>query len=294
MKPVSSMTGFATASGVGFTLTAKSVNHRFLDLQVRVPSGLDEVEALLRVAVRDSVRRGHVEVSLQVESGETGGVTVRRNDVLLSALVRAYREAAEVHGVGGEVDLSVLLRMPGVMVSETSRVGVEIDEVRATAEVLMERFLSARAVEGAALVVEMRDAMDRLLVLVEEMAELRVGVREAHLTRLRARLVELVEGMEVREERLVAEAALLVERSDVEEEIVRMRTHARQFQAMLDAGGEVGKRLDFLLQEMNREANTMVSKVNGAMGERGLRLTEIGLAMKTEIERVKEQVQNVE
>ena len=123
---------------------------------------------------------------------------------------------------------------------------------------------------------------------------MRVGVRDAHLARLRARLAELVGGMEVREERLVMEAVLLVERSDVEEEIVRMRTHARQFQAMLDAGGETGKRLDFLLQEMNREANTMVSKVNGAMGERGLRLTEIGLTMKTEIERVKEQVQNVE
>ena len=288
------MTGFATAWGSGFTLTAKSVNHRFLDLQVRVPSGLDEVEALLRAAVRDAVRRGHVEVSLQVESGEAGGVTVRRNDALLGALVVAYREAAGVHGVGGEVDLNVLLRVPGVIVSETGRVGIEIEEVGAAAGVLMERFLEARAVEGAALAVEMRGAMDRLLGLAEEMAEVRVGVREAHLARLRVRLAELVEGMEVREERLVAEAALLVERSDVEEEIVRMRTHARQFQAILDAGGEVGKRLDFLLQEMNREANTMVSKVNGAMGERGLRLTEIGLAMKAEIERVKEQVQNVE
>jgi uncharacterized protein (TIGR00255 family) len=98
----------------------------------------------------------------------------------------------------------------------------------------------------------------------------------------------------VSEDRLLTEAAMLVDRSDVEEEIVRMGTHARQFRAILDEGGEVGKRLDFLLQEMNREANTMVSKMNGAMGERGLRLTEIGLAMKAEIERVKEQVQNLE
>ena len=126
------------------------------------------------------------------------------------------------------------------------------------------------------------------------MAVLREGVREAHIERLKARLAELLDGAAASEERILTEAAMLAERSDVEEEIVRMQTHAQRFKAMLDAGGEVGKALDFLLQEMNREANTMVSKMNGAMGERGLQLTDIGLGMKTEIERCKEQVQNLE
>ncbi len=293
MSGVRSMTGFATAAGAGFLLTAKSVNHRFLDLQVRVPSACEGLEFMLRGVVRGAVRRGHVEVSLQVDAG-AGLVTVRRNDVLLEALVKAHRDAAAMHGLDASPDLNKLLRMPGVVVMETTTATVEAAAVEAAALVLMERFNAARALEGRSLAAEMWASMDRLLQLTEEMAALRAGVREAHVERLRGRLAELVEGLDVSHERVLVEAALLAERSDVEEEVVRMRTHARRFQEMLEAGGEVGKPLDFLLQEMNREANTMVSKVNGAMGERGLRLTDTGLAMKAEIERVKEQVQNVE
>jgi uncharacterized protein (TIGR00255 family) len=107
-------------------------------------------------------------------------------------------------------------------------------------------------------------------------------------------LVELTEGAAVSEERLLTEAAVLAEKSDIEEEIVRLRTHVERFVAMLDEGGEVGKRLDFLLQELNREANTMLSKTSGAAGENSLRITELGLEMKAEIERSREQVQNLE
>jgi uncharacterized protein (TIGR00255 family) len=289
---VYSMTGFATMAGEGFTLTAKSVNHRFLDLQLRLPSGCEEIEALLRGIVRASVKRGHVEVSLDVERGASAVVNVRRNDELLAALIAAHREAEEVHGLLGDPDLNVLLRVPGVVVLETGQRGVELGPhmVHEVAEELMVRFNAARGLEGAALACEMTASMDRLLGLAEEMAALRVGVREAQMERFRERLA----GFEIPEERVMAEAAIVAEKSDVEEEIVRLRTHAKSFQGILEGGGEVGKRLDFLLQEMNREANTMVSKVNGALGERGIRLTDVGLAMKSEIERVKEQVQNLE
>jgi uncharacterized protein (TIGR00255 family) len=107
-------------------------------------------------------------------------------------------------------------------------------------------------------------------------------------------LVELTEGVPVSEERLLTEAAVLAEKSDIEEEIVRLRTHADRFVAMLEEGGELGKRLDFLLQELNREANTMLSKTSGATGENSLRITELGLEMKAEIEKCREQVQNLE
>ena len=132
--------------------------------------------------------------------------------------------------------------------------------------------------------------MVRLRGFAEEMAGLRNGVREAQFDRLRGRLVELTEGASVSEERLLTEAAVLAEKSDIEEEIVRLRTHVDRFVAMLDEGGEVGKRLDFLLQELNREANTMLSKTSGASGENSLRITELGLEMKAEIERSREQV----
>jgi len=131
---------------------------------------------------------------------------------------------------------------------------------------------------------------------------LRTGAREAHFERLRSRIAELLKadanaaeaGTNVSDQRMLAEAALLVERSDIEEELVRLRAHIESFVEMLDAGGELGKRLDFLLQELNREANTMLSKTTGGDPGIGLRLTTLGLEMKTEIERAREQVQNLE
>ena len=144
------------------------------------------------------------------------------------------------------------------------------------------------------MVAELRASMLRLRGFAEEMSGLRNGVREAQFDRLRSRLVELTEGVPVSEERLLTEAAVLAEKSDIEEEIVRLRTHVDRFLAMLDDGGELGKRLDFLLQELNREANTMLSKTSGAAGENSLRITELGLEMKAEIEKCREQVQNLE
>jgi len=140
----------------------------------------------------------------------------------------------------------------------------------------------------------LKASMLRLQAFAEEMAGLRNGVREAQFERLRSRLMELTQGVPVGEERLLGEAAVLAEKSDIEEEIVRLRTHVERFVVMLDEGGELGKRLDFLLQELNREANTMLSKTSGAAGENSLRITELGLEMKAEIEKAREQVQNLE
>jgi uncharacterized protein (TIGR00255 family) len=159
---------------------------------------------------------------------------------------------------------------------------------------LVEKLNEVRAQEGAALATELRASMLRLRTFAEEMAGLRNGVREIQFERLRSRLVELTEGVPVSEERVLTEAAMLAEKSDIEEEIVRLRTHVVRFVTMLEEGGELGKRLDFLLQELNREANTMLSKTSGASGENSLRITELGLGMKAEVEKSREQVQNLE
>ncbi len=169
----------------------------------------------------------------------------------------------------------------------------------ALAPSLLDQLNQMRAAEGAALAAELRAEMMRLRALAEEAAELRAGAREAHYERLRTRIGELLKADEAAaaqatESRVLAEAALLVERSDIEEELVRLRAHIESFVEMLDAGGELGKRLDFLLQELNREANTMLSKTTGGDPGLGLRLTTLGLEMKSEIERAREQVQNLE
>jgi uncharacterized protein (TIGR00255 family) len=191
-----------------------------------------------------------------------------------------------------------MLRIPGVMSAEN---GVATEEtpglegaVLSQMGELVGRLNEVRAQEGAALAAELRASMLRLRAFAEEMAGLRNGVREAQFERLRSRLLELTQGVPVSEERLLAEAAVLAEKSDIEEEIVRLRTHVDRFVAMVDEGGELGKRMDFLLQELNREANTMLSKTSGASGGNSLRITELGLEMKAEIEKAREQVQNLE
>jgi uncharacterized protein (TIGR00255 family) len=295
-----SMTGYASLRGsvrdsVTFTLSLKSVNHRFLDLHLRLPSSCDALEVQLRRVLKENLRRGHIEVTLQLERRAV--TELQLNAGLLEAYVQAFRMAAELHGVTSEPDLNAMLRIPGMMTTE----GVGANEIEGLDAAVLSQIVplvgklnEGRAQEGASLAAELRASMLRLQAFAEEMAGLRNGVREAQFERLRSRLMELVQGVAVGEERLLAEAAVLAEKSDIEEEIVRLRTHVERFVSMLDEGGELGKRLDFLLQELNREANTMLSKTSGAAGENSLRITELGLEMKAEIEKAREQVQNLE
>ncbi len=300
--PVCSMTGFASIrarspSGAAFSLSIKSVNHRFLDIRFHLPAGSDGLEQQLRAAVRERVRRGHVELTLTPEQRQTGGL--RLNDDVLSAYLLAFAEAAEHHGLFDTPDLNALLRMPGVMTTEAPAVTERADldaAVLASIPGLLERFNLVRAQEGASLEAALRASVVRIQEMTTEVAHLRQRVKPAHLARLRSRMAELLAGtsVSISEERLFAEAALLAERSDIEEETVRLQAHADRFLALLDAGGEVGKRLDFLLQEFGREANTILSKTGSAAGSESLRLTELGLEIKAEIERIREQVQNLE
>ncbi len=297
---VLSMTGFASVDrsfdgGRGFGLTMKAVNHRHLDLSVRLPQGMDALEPALRRAVKAEVRRGHVELTLMFEKVSASAV-IELDEVLLEAYVTAFSQAAMQFGLKQDADLNGLLRMPGVMSASVKAVHAgEVEApVLAAMEELLAKFNAARAAEGLALAADLRAGMKALAALASEAAELRAGVAAAEYARLKAKMEELLAGTSVSEERLITEAALIAGRGDVEEELVRLRTHTDRFIELLDAGGEVGRPLDFLLQEMNREANTLLSKSGGNAGGAGMRLTEIGLEVKTVLERAREQVQNLE
>jgi uncharacterized protein (TIGR00255 family) len=309
------MTGYATTQGttedgVAFTVTFKSVNHRFLDLNLRLPGDCDALEVALRRLIKERVKRGHLDVTLHVErKTRESAQTVQLNKDLLAAHVQIFHEAAKLHHFNVEPNLNELLLMPGVLSAEVPTApdparGPALEAaVMALAPELIEQLNQVRGVEGAALAGELKASMVRLRGLAEEAATLRTGAREAHYERLRTRIGELlkadaesaaqVDGPAF-DYRMLAEAATLVERSDIEEELVRLRAHIESFVEMIDAGGELGKRLDFLLQELNREANTLLSKTTGGDPGIGLRLTTLGLEMKTEIERAREQVQNLE
>lgn len=294
------MTGFARMTGrvsdeLGYSLILKSVNHRFLDLHLRLPSNTDALEMRLRRGLKEKLARGHVELTLVMDRSTKTGAGY--DPALVAGYIAAFRDASQAHGLLGEPDLNAIFRLPGVLSTEArSRNDGDMpaleEAVIAQLDALVEALNAMRAQEGASLVKELRSALDRLATFVEEAAALREDIQQAYFERVSERVGAMLSGSFDRD-RILQEAALIAERSDVEEEVARMRAHIEHFRSMLEEGGEVGKKLDFLLQEMNREANTLLSKTSGIAGN-GPRVTELGLGMKSEIEKAREQVQNLE
>jgi uncharacterized protein (TIGR00255 family) len=297
-----SMTGFARVqvsvpvrdgNQLSYTLTVKSVNHRFLDVQLRLPSGMDALEMELRKVLKDNLVRGHVDLALSVDrsSQQIAGY----NRELVAGYISAFAAAQKEHGLVGEPDLNAALRMPGALQAESRSeddLAALAESVRQQVVPLLDELKGMRAREGEALAVILHGTLDRLAEATDSVAELRPEIEQRYQERLSQRLLAAT-GPEFNRQRLLEEVAVLVERSDIAEELTRMTTHIGHFRELLAGNGEVGKKLDFLLQEMNREANTMLSKTGG-VGGKGTRITELGLAMKAEIEKAREQIQNVE
>jgi len=294
--PLRSMTGFAQVKGqingkLSFSLTLKSVNHRFLDLHFRMPSDNDGLEMKLRRLLKEKIARGHVELTLSIDRGSSEGFGLNRE--LVGGYIKAFRGAAAEFGLAAEPDLNVILRMPGAMDASTGAADGELEGAAlAQIEEALARLNRMREEEGRGIERELRERMEHIQRASSGVEGHRQAIVQTYVEKLRGRMQELI-GAQVDPERLLQEAALLVDRSDVQEELVRLQTHIKHFLGLLDEKGEVGKKLDFLLQEMNREANTLLSKTSGLAGE-ALKITEMGLALKSEIEKSREQVQNVE
>jgi uncharacterized protein (TIGR00255 family) len=294
---IRSMTGYSQVKmnaddQLAFTLSLKAVNHRFLDLHLRLPPEMDPVEMKIRRVLKERLHRGHIEVTLSLE--RSGGVAFSVNRDLVGGYLRTFREVAEEFGVSAEPDLNAVLKMPGALNAAENGDALAALEKHVTAalEQCIERLNTMREEEGRGAAVELRERMTHLSSATHEVDQLRGKVLKAYHEKVHGRMQELL-GSHADPDRILQEAAMLAERSDIQEEIVRMKNHIQHFLSLLDAGGEVGKKLDFLLQEMNREANTLMSKTTGVAGE-ALRITGLGLAMKSEIEKAREQVQNLE
>jgi uncharacterized protein (TIGR00255 family) len=294
--PIRSMTGFAQVKGqingqLGFTLSLKSVNHRFLDLHFRMPSESDSLEMKLRRVLKEKVARGHVELTLSMNRGGAEGFSLNRE--LVSGYIEAFRAAAAEFDLAAQLDLNVILRMPGALDNASGAAEGELEAaVLPVIDEALSRLNAMRDEEGRGIERELRERMEHIQRASTGVEGHRQAILQGYVEKLRARMQELI-GANVEPERLLQEAALLVDRSDIQEELVRLQTHIQHFLSLLDEKGEVGKKLDFLLQEMNREANTLLSKTSGLAGD-ALKITEMGLVMKSEIEKSREQVQNVE
>jgi len=293
---IRSMTGFAQVKGhvteqLAFTLSLKSVNHRFLDLHLRMPADTDALEMRVRRVLKEKLARGHVELTFSLERAGSNGFAL--NQEVVSGYVQAFRAAAKENGITADPDLNAVFKLPGALEGSVEAEPEQLETaVIPKLEEAIAKLEHMRADEGKAIEKELRDRVARLAHATAEIDKYRNVIVKAHLEKLQTRLQELL-GSQVSQDRILQEAAMLAERSDIQEEVVRMQTHIKHFLQHIDGGREVGKKLDFLLQEMGREANTMLSKTSGVVGD-ALKITEHGLAMKSEIEKLREQVQNIE
>jgi len=298
-----SMTGYAQArleqDGWLLRVNVRSLNHRFLDLRVRVPEGFESFEPQIRQLVRERLRRGHVEVTLHLET--VHGPAARVNREVAGAYLAAIKELRREFAVPPETDLAELLRLPGVVTAagafsatlgeeDLDRLGALVKEC---VQAALERLEEMRLTEGRCLYEEMHRLVASIGGMAAEVEQLAERSRPLYAQRLKSRMEELLNGGPLDAARIAQEAALLAERADVSEELARLRSHVEQFDQLMAGADEPGKKLDFLLQEMQREANTLLSKTPG-LGEDGLAITDRGLQIKAEIEKLREQVQNVE
>lgn len=293
------MTGYAQAQAVGsgwtLRISVRSVNHRFLDLHLRLPDGFEALEPRIRQTVRERIRRGHVDVTLRYEV--SGPAAVGVNQEVAASYVQAANALREQFEIRAEPDLASILRLPGVIGPPTATIDDDLSQLEELAGQCLgealDRLDGMREQEAATLRDEMARHLANLASFASQIRTLTESARPAYARRLEARLKELLGDTVLDPARIVQEASLAAERSDVSEELARLASHIRQFESMLSGSADVGKKLDFLLQEMQREANTLLSKTPGSETE-GLQITELGLEVKSEIEKIREQVQNIE
>lgn len=292
------MTGYARARrplGEGELIVAvKTVNHRGLDVHVHAVHAVDPFENAIRALVKSRISRGHADVRVSLPDFSRGESTSVDYE-LLDEYMAAFHAAAQRYQLNAQADLNHALRLPGMFGDAKS-----VDAPPETEAVLLEALSTAldelnqfRSREGSEIATEMLRHNQQIAAAADEIDRIRGTAVSTFQARLSERLADLLKNVQLDPQRLAQEAALLADRSDVGEEIARLRIHSNQLTQLLESGGEVGKKLDFLLQEMNRESNTILSKTSG-IGEIGLKITDLALASKAAIEKIREQSLNLE
>jgi len=294
MTLIKSMTGYGraveTVNGREFTVELRSVNNRYLDCTVKLPRSVSFAEEAVKQAVKQSVSRGKVDVFISIKSENSDDTRISLNASVLAGYLEAMRQMVEQFGVRDDISVSTVSRLPEVFTVEKP----EVDEEQLKADLMsvVEKALAGydamRCAEGKALDADLRSRGNTILDLV---AQVEAGNGQTvidYRTRLENKLREVLSNTTIDESRILTEAAIFADKVAVDEETVRLRSHLQQMNEMLSKGGATGRKLDFLLQEMNREANTIGSKCTD------VRLARIVVDIKAELEKIREQTQNIE
>ena len=291
---IKSMTGYGravqTVNGREFTVELRSVNNRYLDCNVKLPRSLSFAEEAVKQAVKASVSRGKVDVFITLKSENTDDTKISLNTVALEGYLAAMRQMVETYGVKDDISVSTLSRLNDVFTVEKPEVDEEqlLSDLMTVVKKALAGYDAMRTTEGAALENDLRTRGNTIL---DHVALVEAGNAQTvvdYRTRLENKLREVLENTNIDESRILTEAAIFADKVAVDEETVRLRSHLQQMNEMLTAGGAVGRKLDFLLQEMNREANTIGSKCTD------VNLARIVVDIKAELEKIREQTQNIE
>ena len=291
---IRSMTGYgrhqASVNGMDITVEIKSVNHRYYEYSSRLPRTYGFLDDKLKSYLQGRIARGKVEVYVSIDTVDAPGSDVVVNYSLADSYVKALKDLSARYGLKDDVSAMSLTRFPDILTVRKAPEDEDAvwDAVRSVAEKALDAFVTMREREGARLKEDVLSRAATILQLVEQVEERSPQTVQAHMEKVQARMRELLDGAAVDEQRLLTEAALYADKIAVAEETVRLRSHIAQLEQMMESSEAIGRKLDFLVQEINREANTTGSKCADSQ------IAKIVIDMKAEIEKIREQVQNIE
>ncbi len=290
---IKSMTGYGKANlskeQREYQIEIKSVNHRYLDISVKMPRQLSYLEETIKKEIMSKVKRGKIDVFVTFENNSLEGKEIKINEELAKAYVKELKKLAEEENLLADIQVNDIAKYPDVLKiqnnQEDEKIKLEVLEVVGKAT---ENLVQMRKTEGSKLAEDLNQRLDNLKVKIEDISKLSTGLIEEYVVKLEERIKEILKNQEIDQTRLAQEVVIYADKCSIEEEVTRLRSHIAQFKTLLDSDEAIGKKLDFIIQEMNRETNTIGSKANN------LNITNNVIDMKTEIENIREQVQNIE
>lgn len=290
---IKSMTGYGKANleknERRYQIEIKSVNHRYLDISVKMPRQLSYLEEPIKKAIGNKVKRGKVDVFVTFENNSLEGQEIKINTELASAYIKELKKLAESENILADIQVNDIARYPDVLNIKNSQDDEIIkEELMETLQIAIDNLIEMRQVEGIKMAEDIIGRIDYIQGKVKEISQLSTGLIEEYVVKLEERLKQILKGQEIDQARLAQEVVIYADKCSVEEEVTRLNSHISQFHSLINSSEPIGKKLDFIIQEMNRETNTIGSKANN------LEITDRVIDLKTQIENIREQIQNIE
>ena len=290
---IKSMTGYGRAKlskdDREYQIEIKSVNHRYLDISVRIPKQLSYLEETIKKEIAKKVKRGKIDVFVTFENNSLEGKEIKINTELAKAYIDELKKLAEKENILSDIQVTEISKYPDVLNIQSSQDDEKItEEVLETITIATDNLVQMRETEGNKISEDLLKRLNIINKKVEEIAKLSTGLIEEYVVKLEERINEILKNQEIDKTRLAQEVVIYADKCSIEEEVTRLNSHISQFKNLLNSNEAIGKKLDFIIQEMNRETNTIGSKANN------LEITNFVVDIKTELENIREQIQNIE